>query len=66
MTKDRRKHDFTYDAYKALVAQVESLKATTELTVDKACEVLGIKRKFYNYARQMLRRGKPMSELGLG
>jgi len=60
----KRKHGYTYDQYKELVERVWKLKETTLVTVDKACEMCEVDRKFYNYARQMLRRGKPMAELG--
>jgi len=62
----KRKHAYTYDQYKQLVDRVEKVKAASSVTVDKACESCQVPRKFYNYARQMLRRGKPLSELGIG
>jgi len=45
-----------------MVEKVVSLKST--MTVAKACESLGISIKLYSHARQMLLRGKPMTELG--
>ena len=58
------KPKYCFADYKAIVAKVEAGKERG-LKVPDACAQVGIERRAYDYARQMLRRGKPMEELGL-
>jgi hypothetical protein len=64
MPKKKKKHDYTYSQYVALIESIDRAKQT--MKVDQACVGHGITRQFYHYARQMVLRGKPMSEIEAG
>lgn len=57
-----RKPSRSFDEWSAVVAKVLDAKAGGARVAD-ACAAAGVGRREYEYARQMVRRGRPMAEI---